>query len=169
MDNVEPRDQFNSEDELRKLLESWVTPDPPRSLDQRVTNSFAREVASANLQAESVLLSQKQKEVVAMKFCSTCNEEFADKFSFCPVDGTPLNSVAARVDESITKAKDRSETIQSPVEEKLEFVPPPPKEEKRPFVLHVVPQEEKRQFVPPAPQIAAASASSSGSTHHLMP
>ncbi|MDT5060280.1 MAG: hypothetical protein QOH63_739, partial [Acidobacteriota bacterium] len=25
-----------------------------------------------------------------MKQCSTCQEEFADKFSFCPVDGTPL-------------------------------------------------------------------------------
>lgn len=25
-----------------------------------------------------------------MKSCSTCREEFADKFSFCPVDGTPL-------------------------------------------------------------------------------
>jgi TonB family protein len=166
MNNVEPRDQFHSEDELRKLLESWVTPDPPRSLDQRVTNSFAREVASANLQAESALLSQKQKEVVAMKFCSTCHEEFADKFSFCPVDGTPLNSVAARVDDSVTRAKDRSETTQTPVEVKPEFVPPPPKEEKRSFVLHVVPQEE---FVPPVPKIAAAAASSSGSTHHLMP
>ena len=26
-----------------------------------------------------------------MKVCSTCKEEFADKFGFCPVDGTPLN------------------------------------------------------------------------------
>src|ERR1700754_2938207 len=25
-----------------------------------------------------------------MKQCSTCKEEFADKFGFCPVDGTPL-------------------------------------------------------------------------------
>ena len=25
-----------------------------------------------------------------MKRCTTCQEEFADKFSFCPVDGTPL-------------------------------------------------------------------------------
>src|SRR5947209_9583572 len=25
-----------------------------------------------------------------MKQCPTCNEEFADKFGFCPVDGTPL-------------------------------------------------------------------------------
>ena len=31
-----------------------------------------------------------------MKQCSTCQEEFADKFSFCPVDGTPLNGFAAK-------------------------------------------------------------------------
>ena len=34
-----------------------------------------------------------------MKHCSTCLEEFADKFSFCPVDGTPLKgAVSARVE-----------------------------------------------------------------------
>src|SRR5215210_1738048 len=27
---------------------------------------------------------------IKMKQCSTCREEFANKFSFCPVDGTPL-------------------------------------------------------------------------------
>ena len=31
-----------------------------------------------------------------MKQCSTCQEQFADKFSFCPVDGTPLNGFAAK-------------------------------------------------------------------------
>lgn len=32
---------------------------------------------------------------VHMKRCNACQEEFADKFSFCPVDGSPLNSLAA--------------------------------------------------------------------------
>ncbi|HYY59505.1 MAG TPA: hypothetical protein VE842_19410, partial [Pyrinomonadaceae bacterium] len=32
-----------------------------------------------------------------MKQCSVCREEFADKFSFCPVDGTPLNELAAEI------------------------------------------------------------------------
>src|SRR3712207_3717183 len=32
-----------------------------------------------------------------MKQCSTCKEEFADKFGFCPVDGTPLGVGAAPV------------------------------------------------------------------------
>ena len=34
-----------------------------------------------------------------MKFCSTCKEEFADKFSFCPVDGTPLNVLVSEPEE----------------------------------------------------------------------
>ncbi|HEV7892179.1 MAG TPA: energy transducer TonB [Pyrinomonadaceae bacterium] len=34
-----------------------------------------------------------------MKQCSTCKEEFADKFGFCPVDGTPL-AVAVVAPES---------------------------------------------------------------------
>jgi TonB family protein len=32
-----------------------------------------------------------------MKRCNACDEEFEDKFSFCPVDATPLNSLAAEV------------------------------------------------------------------------
>ncbi len=36
-----------------------------------------------------------------MKQCSTCREEFADKFSFCPVDGTPL---AEQSDSPINQA-----------------------------------------------------------------
>src|SRR5215510_393125 len=99
MSVIEPQDQFTSEDELRKLLERWVTPDPSRSLEKRVANTYAREIANANLQADSVLLPQKQKEVGAMKFCSTCQEEFAERFSFCPVDGTPLTVAAAKPEE----------------------------------------------------------------------
>jgi len=32
-----------------------------------------------------------------MKRCKACDEEFEDKFSFCPVDATPLNELAAAV------------------------------------------------------------------------
>src|SRR5829696_6328874 len=31
-----------------------------------------------------------------MKHCPTCQEEFADKFGFCPVDGTPLGAPGER-------------------------------------------------------------------------
>ena len=32
-----------------------------------------------------------------MKRCNACDEVFEEKFSFCPVDATPLNSLAAEV------------------------------------------------------------------------
>jgi TonB family protein len=46
-----------------------------------------------------------------MKQCPTCQEEFADKFGFCPVDGTPLTAEVAQAvapaqvaDESVVTA-----------------------------------------------------------------
>jgi hypothetical protein len=51
-----------------------------------------------------------------MKQCSTCQEEFADKFSFCPVDGTPLNGFAARQADTPSAApadSDSEETVPS--------------------------------------------------------
>ena len=47
-----------------------------------------------------------------MKFCSVCKEEFADKFSYCPVDGNPLTLVSQPVEEpSVTVAQDPSVTV----------------------------------------------------------
>lgn len=89
----EPGDKVGSDAELRSLLDRWIAPEPSKSLDQRVANSYYVEFGS-NEATNSALLLQSQKGVVTMKFCSTCKEEFADKFSFCPVDGTPLNVAA---------------------------------------------------------------------------
>jgi TonB family protein len=51
---------------------------------------------------------------IKMKQCSTCQEEFADKFSFCPVDGTPLNGFVANTANTIAPpAADPEETISS--------------------------------------------------------
>jgi TonB family protein len=94
---VEPENEFLSDDELKSLLERWNAPGPSRVLDKRITNSFVREFSSADGLSQSVLLTQRREEVVSMKFCSRCEEEFADKFSFCPVDGTPLTPVSAKV------------------------------------------------------------------------
>jgi TonB family protein len=41
-----------------------------------------------------------------MKQCPTCQEEFADKFGFCPVDGTPLDIAVAR--EIVAQNSDES-------------------------------------------------------------
>src|SRR5437762_9262340 len=97
--------QFVSDDELKGLLERWISPEPSKSLDQRVANSYYTEMGNVvNAAADSIRFPQSQKEVVTMKFCSTCKEEFADKFSFCPVDGTPLSPVVAQHEESVITA-----------------------------------------------------------------
>src|SRR5687768_2561698 len=117
---VEPEDKFDSEDELKALLERWTTPGPSRVLDKRIETSFAREFSGADglsgfteskpagfTESKPVLLPLRREEVVSMKFCSQCQEEFADKFSFCPVDGTPLTAASAKVvdDPSVTVSK----------------------------------------------------------------
>jgi TonB family protein len=109
---VQPEDEIISDDELKSLLERWVAPGPSRVLDKRIETSFAREFSGADRLSQSVLLPHRQQEVVSMKFCSVCKEEFADKFSFCPVDGTPLTLVSQPVEEpSVTVAQDPSVTV----------------------------------------------------------
>ena len=105
---VEPENEFVSDDELKSLLERWNAPGPSRVLDKRIANSFAREFSGADGLSQSVLLPHRREEVVSMKFCSRCEEEFADKFSFCPVDGTPLTPVSQRVQQ-------QSETVEPSV------------------------------------------------------
>ena len=96
---VEPGEEFISDDELKSLLERWNAPGPSRVLDERIETSFKREFSGADSLAEPVLLPHSRDEVVSMKFCSKCEEQFADKFSFCPVDGNPLSTVTEQVDE----------------------------------------------------------------------
>lgn len=109
---VEPEEEFVSDDELSSLLERWVAPGPSRVLDKRIETSFAREFSGADRLSQSVLLPHRREEVVLMKFCSVCKEEFAEKFSFCPVDGTPLTAVSPRVEEpSLTVDRDPSVTV----------------------------------------------------------
>src|SRR6185436_17083484 len=110
--SVQPEDEFVSDNELKSLLERWVAPQPSRVLDKRIETSFAREFSGADGLSQSVLLPHRREEVVSMKFCSVCKEEFADKFSFCPVDGTPLTAVAQPVeDPSVTVNHDPSVTV----------------------------------------------------------
>ena len=107
MSSTERGDEFVCDDELKGLLERWIAPGPSRVLDKRVETSFAREFSGAGGISESTLLSQSREEVVTMKFCSRCEEQFADKFSFCPVDGTPLTAfVREEADPSLTVSRD---------------------------------------------------------------
>ena len=115
--SVQPEDEFVSDDELKSLLKRWVAPEPSRVLDERIKTSFAREFSGADGLSQSVLLPHRREEVVSMKFCSACNEEFADKFSFCPVDGTPLTVVTPPAIEdpsvtgNVTVSRDPSATV----------------------------------------------------------
>jgi len=98
-----PGEKFVSEDELKGLLERWVAPQPSKNLDQRIANSYYMELGNAEQAVTSAQFPQSQHEVVKMKFCSTCKEEFADKFSFCPVDGTPLNVFVPEPEEIVVE------------------------------------------------------------------
>jgi TonB family protein len=109
MSSISPEEQFGSDKEFKRVLERWNIPEPSKTLDQRVSNSYQREFGDASAEARARSIPQMQKEVAAMKFCSTCKEEFAEKFSFCPVDGTPLNGFVPQVDESVTRASGRDE------------------------------------------------------------
>jgi TonB family protein len=115
MSSIEPGDSFISEDDLKSLLDQWIAPDPSKVLDQRVANSYYREFGSADAAANSVLLPQSQKEVRAMKFCSTCREEFAEKFSFCPVDGTPLVAPVVEPEKKVVSSSTFNESVAAPI------------------------------------------------------
>src|SRR5258708_5503517 len=86
--------KFMQDHELRSLLRQWSAPGVPNSLDNRVASTYHR-VMQETAALNSAFHSQRDSEVVAMKFCSTCQEQFADRFSFCPVDGTPLEAALA--------------------------------------------------------------------------
>jgi TonB family protein len=88
--------KFMQDDDLRNLLRQWRTPETPGSLDNRVAATYQQSMGST-ASSNSAFYPEPDSEVVKMKFCNTCQEEFADRFSFCPVDGTPLSSVSAAV------------------------------------------------------------------------
>ncbi|MDT5063677.1 MAG: hypothetical protein QOH63_4136, partial [Acidobacteriota bacterium] len=75
-----------ADQELRALFRHWSAPQTPASLDSRIITTYRQQI-----------LSQENRQEIFMKHCPTCQEEFANKFSFCPVDGTPLNDAAESV------------------------------------------------------------------------
>lgn len=113
MSSIEPGENFVSEDELKSLLDRWIAPEPSIALDQRVANSYHKEMGSADPAADLVPFPQSHNEVVTMKFCSNCKEEFADKFSFCPVDGTPLTAPVLEAEEKVVDSAIFSESSES--------------------------------------------------------
>ncbi|MGQ0763661.1 MAG: energy transducer TonB [Acidobacteriota bacterium] len=101
--------KFMQDEDLKDLLQQWRVPETPAALDNRVAAAYQQ--STSQTASVSALYSQRDSEVVNMKFCNTCQEEFADRFSFCPVDGTPLTAApVAAVSQSAP-----AETV-SPVE-----------------------------------------------------
>jgi TonB family protein len=49
-----------------------------------------------------------------MKQCPTCQEVFADKFGFCPVDGTPLNGHMVAAAQSFTSHNEYASSVNEP-------------------------------------------------------
>ncbi|MBA2732076.1 MAG: hypothetical protein H0U54_04195, partial [Acidobacteria bacterium] len=73
LDADSPEDQ-----ELRALFHRWSVPETPASLDSRVIMTYRQQIFSREGSPE-------ERQEIFMKHCSTCQEEFANKFSFCPV------------------------------------------------------------------------------------
>lgn len=91
--------------ELRQLLESWRAPVVAASHERRLVEAYRQQQSEQG--ADAAALRQNNNEVAKMKTCTTCHEEFADKFSFCPVDGTPLNGLnAGAVDPVLTSVEE---------------------------------------------------------------
>src|SRR5688572_7161028 len=101
--------KFMQDEDLKGLLRQWRVPETPASLDNRVAVAYQQ--STSQTASVSALYSQRDSEVVNMKFCNTCQEEFADRFSFCPVDGTPLTAapIAAASQSAPAEAVPRSE------------------------------------------------------------
>ncbi len=158
--SVEPEEEFVSEDELKSLLQRWIAPGPSKVLDKRITTSYQREFSGADGLSESGLLPQRREEVVLMKFCTRCEEEFADKFSFCPVDGSPLTAVEVPQEEPSLTVSREAEEETSPANGSSVVYPiePPP-------VVPAVPEipvmrSTAAELPPPSAEPAFAGASS---------
>ena len=130
------------ERELKALLEHWQTPRVPQSLDHRVMIAYRQHLDRV-----------PQREEEKMKRCSTCQEEFADKFSFCPVDGTPLHGLSSPVSEpepeitpTIAHTPDPPTTTQATAAAATLTAPAAPS-----------PEQASAPAAPPVPAIAAAA------------
>jgi TonB family protein len=96
------------EHELGGLLRAWIAPNVTESLDRRLAYSFLSCFpVNSNLKRPHTRPADLE---IFMKTCMACEEQFEDKFSFCPVDGTPLNSLAAALSGYATEDKPSATT-----------------------------------------------------------
>src|SRR2546423_7303121 len=97
--NDDARSAAVEDQELHALLDHWRAPRTPESLDRRMIAAYRKVLSRAPLwrrllSAYLPILSFKRGyEEANMKQCATCFEEFTERFTFCPVDGTLLNAL----------------------------------------------------------------------------
>jgi TonB family protein len=101
------------EHKLAGLLKVWRAPHLTESLDRRLVYSFLSSFP-VNSSLKRVTTESGALEVF-MKTCTACEEQFENKFSFCPVDGTPLNLLAAALSGYSTKDKPTATTQATPL------------------------------------------------------
>ncbi len=109
--------------ELKQWLEHWRAPDVAPAHERRLVEAYRRQLSDEATDAAA--LNGYNSEVVEMKTCTTCHEEFADKFSFCPVDGTPLNGFNRNAADPVLTSVEEPETtaMHTPASGNGAFVP----------------------------------------------
>ena len=143
--------KFMQDEDLRDLLRQWNVPKTPDTLDNRVAAAYQQSRSGGSV-SDLAFNPTRGSEVVKMKFCNTCQEEFAERFSFCPVDGTPLTAVQA---EAVSEPARRPEPIVS-----AEAVEAPRVEKVQPEIVKV-----KSSVRVTAPVAAAAATGNIGEYH----
>ncbi|MFN2454530.1 MAG: energy transducer TonB [Pyrinomonadaceae bacterium] len=120
-------EEFVTDEELQRVLAQWDAPGASPLHERRMMDAYRRHLSGEEKPANAVssaAFPQQNSEVVKMKTCSTCHEDFADKFSFCPVDGTPLNGHVAHAVEPSSSATSATQEIASPSIEAAAVAPP---------------------------------------------
>jgi TonB family protein len=88
-----------TDEDLRDALQVWEAPPAPPALDARALASYRQMFAVEELTVESPQnatlpaarhAALETEETTMMKTCPHCQEQFAARFGFCPVDGTAL-------------------------------------------------------------------------------
>jgi TonB family protein len=115
--------KFMQDEDLRDLLRQWNVPKTPDTLDNRVAAAYQQSRSGGSV-SDLAFNPKRDSEVVKMKFCNTCQEEFAERFSFCPVDGTPLTAVPAAAASEPTRQPEPIMTAQAAETPKVGNVQP---------------------------------------------
>lgn len=114
-------DEFANDEFIKAALQKWSAPAVSSDFDRRMFAAYRHEVnsnaelahalstpqaATASIVSETSEVAhgalagsqdnQKSEDSI-MKYCSTCKEEFAEKFTYCPTDGTPLTAEATAI------------------------------------------------------------------------